>query len=224
MTGDFIIFSTLFATAWVFGLIYWVGFCYRAASLSKSVVKTASVLLLALAALVVAAPWVLIGALVLCALGDYLLSLDRESAFLAGVGAFALGHVFYIAAFLGHPLSDITMLLQGGTLITAGGLLVLAVVMAFALFRTAGALRFAVLGYVPVIVFMGISALTLPLVGLLELAVFGALVFVFSDFVLALELFVLPKDSGLRRITPFLVWGSYWGAQGLLLIGLALSV
>nr|WP_325250667.1 lysoplasmalogenase [Amylibacter sp.] len=222
MTGDFILFFALVGVAGVFGLIYWVVFCHRSASLFKSVTKTVSVLLLALAALVVAAPWALVCALMFCALGDYLLSLDRERSFLAGVGAFAMGHIFYIAAFLGHPFSDAAMVLQGGRLAAVGVLLLLAAGMAFVLFRTAGALRFAVLGYVPVIVLMGVSALTLPFSGLLGMAILGALSFVFSDFVLALELFVLSENNRLRRVTPFLVWGSYWGAQCLMVVGVAL--
>lgn len=223
MTGDFTLFFALVATAGVFALMYWAGFCYRAASLPKSIVKTVSVLLLALAALVVAAPWVLVCALMCCALGDYLLSLEKERAFLAGVGAFALGHVFYSAAFLGHPFSDSAMLWHGDRLAAVGILGVLAVVMARVLFRTAGEMRFAVLGYVPIIVVMGISALTLAPLGLLGLAVFGALAFVVSDFILALDLFVLPKEHGLRKLTSLLVWGSYWGAQVLLLLGMAVS-
>lgn len=223
MTGDFNIFCALVATAGLFALIYWVGFCYRSVSLFKSVVKTASVVFLALAALVVGAPWALVMALAFCALGDYLLSLDKARAFLAGVGAFALGHVFFIAAFFGHPLSDMSMLGQAERLPFVGILVGLAFGMAIVLFRTAGDLRFAVVGYVPIIVVMGISALTLPQSGLVGVAIFGAAAFVVSDFVLAIEKFVLSSESRLRKRTPFVVWGTYWGAQLLLLLGLATS-
>jgi len=46
----------------------------------------------------------------------------------------------------------------------------------------------------------------------------AALLFVFSDFILAQEMFVLPEDHKLRKVTPYVIWSSYWIAQALFLI------
>ena len=46
----------------------------------------------------------------------------------------------------------------------------------------------------------------------------GRLLFVFSDFILAQEMFVLPEDHKLRKVTPYVIWSSYWIAQALFLI------
>ncbi len=67
----------------------------------RSLAKTAAVALLALGGGLAGAPLLLVLALGLCALGDLFLSRDGESAFMAGVGAFAAGHLAYAALFLG---------------------------------------------------------------------------------------------------------------------------
>lgn len=208
----------------LFALIYLVWFCYRPASIQKTGVKTLSVALLAVACLLFGGPWWLTAALCACALGDCLLALDKDRAFLAGVGAFALGHVFYIYGFLNHPLSVPEQLGKAPFQSVAVLLVVLATGMAAVLFRYAGALRFAVVCYVPVIAGLGISALTLSPQGPVVFALYGALCFLASDFVLALEMFVLRAGSIVRRITPFFIWSLYWCAQALLLLGLAAPV
>lgn len=202
-------------------LIYLLVYCYRPASWGKSVVKTMSVAALAGASVVMLSPWWLTAAPCACALGDYLLALDRDKAFLGGVGAFALGHVFYIAGILAHPVSDPSRLLMAPQIWVVAGLAGLAVAMAIILFHRAGALRFAVLGYVPVIVGLGIVALTLPVGESFGFAVAGALLFVMSDFVLALDMFVLDRNGVVRKMTPFVIWSTYWAGQLLLLVGLA---
>ena len=65
----------------------------RPAGAVRSLVKTAAVALLALAALMAQAPLVLVAALGLCALGDWLLSRDTQGTFIAGIAAFAAGHL-----------------------------------------------------------------------------------------------------------------------------------
>ncbi|UWQ84633.1 lysoplasmalogenase [Leisingera caerulea] len=178
--------------------------------LLRSLVKTASVALLAVAALLAGAPWLLAVALGLCALGDLFLSRDGEAAFMAGVGAFAAGHLAYAVLFLTRDASGPARLLEMPGVAIAGLLLVLGLVMARILAPRAGALKGPVLGYIPIILGMGAAALTLPL-GTWALA--AAAAFMLSDMVLAAETFVLPEDHVLRRITPFAVWPLYWGAQ-----------
>jgi uncharacterized membrane protein YhhN len=90
--------------------------------------------------------------------------------------------------------------------------------MLYVLFLKAGPLRWAALFYVPVVVAMGILATVLPPVGAIALVLPAALLFVFSDFILAQEMFVLPEAHKLRKVTPYVIWSSYWIAQALFLI------
>jgi uncharacterized membrane protein YhhN len=58
---------------------------------------------------------------------------------------------------------------------------------------------------------MGVMAMWLPWAG--WPASLGALLFLVSDFVLAAELFRLPADAPVRRITAPVVWWTYVAAQ-----------
>lgn len=170
----------------------------------RSVVKTFSVAVLALAA-----PGLLAVALALCALGDWLLSRPGERAFMGGVGAFAAGHLAYVAFFLAHPVSDPTRLAGPLQLAVLALLALIGLAAAALLWRHAGALRGAVLAYVPVILSMGLAALTLPP----ALALLPALAFIASDLILACEKFLMPPAHPAHRWTPYAVWLLYWGAQ-----------
>ncbi|MBV1864295.1 MAG: lysoplasmalogenase [Rhodobacteraceae bacterium] len=205
--------SALVFLAGVLALIYLLGFCYRSVSWPKTLVKTTSILLLALVAWQVSASNWLVLALGLCALGDLLLSRDDARSFLAGVGSFAAGHLAYITLFLSHDLAQPVMIVEPPQLYVAIALILLSVVLALVLMPRAGDLRSAILAYIPIITGMGIVALALPDVGLL---LPGALLFVVSDLVLALEMFVFAAHSAARRFTPFVVWATYWAAQFLL--------
>ncbi|KII14920.1 lysoplasmalogenase [Phaeobacter sp. S60] len=208
--GDVLILAAALAA-----LLY-LGLTARPPTALRSVTKTLAVLLLAVAAWMGGGPLLLTLALGLCAVGDFCLSRDGESAFMAGVGAFAAGHLVYIFLFLGQESSDLARVVQLPQLV---GVLVLAVAglaMARLLAPRAGALKGPVLAYVPIILGMGLAALTLPLgLGLTGLALVlpAAVAFMASDIVLAFETFVLGEDHPARRITPYVVWPLYWGAQ-----------
>lgn len=198
----------------VCAFLYFFIYCVRPVSLLKSCIKTASVLALSLAAYWAHAPGALVAALALSALGDWLLSRGSEGAFLAGVGAFAAAHLAYV--WLMMAVRGFEFVLGWPAVVLLG----LGAVMVVVMFRFAGALRWPVLGYVAVILLMGVTAFGLPQDYALELI--AALVFVASDTVLAFELFVLPKDSPVRAATPYLVWGLYWTAQMLFLVAFVL--
>ncbi|WP_291732660.1 lysoplasmalogenase [Leisingera sp. F5] len=176
----------------------------------RSLAKTAAVALLALGGGLAGAPLLLVLALGLCALGDLFLSRDGESAFMAGVGAFAAGHLAYAALFLTRPDSDPVRVMQMPAAAVAAGLLVLGLIMMRVLAPRAGALKAPVLAYIPIILGMGAAALTLPF-GTWVFA--AACAFMLSDMILAAETFVLSDEHPLRRITPYAVWVLYWGAQ-----------
>ncbi len=197
------------------GLALWQVLRYAAAppSWMKTWVKTGSVAALALAAPGLSAPWAITLGLALGAVGDFCLSRPGERAFLAGMGAFAAGHLAYLAAFVGF----------GATLPGAGailGLLVLGASTELWLAPRTGALRWPVRGYVLIILAMALAALGLPPEGFAGqgLVLLGALSFVASDLILAVEMFVLPEGR-LRQIARRVLWVLYWGGQALILWG-----
>lgn len=183
-------------------LIYWVGFCYRANSLLKSLIKTGSVGLLALVAVMVKAPILLAVGLGLGAVGDWFLSRDHKQVFLIGLLAFAAAHLAYIALILGRPASAIPAVPVALLLLLCAGIITM-------LWPRAGELRWPVTAYVIIIGAMGLAAMIRsdPAVWL------AAGLFIASDILLAVELFVLRPQHPLRRVTPFAIWALYWLAQ-----------
>lgn len=148
--------------------------------------------------------------LVFCLAGDVFLMLP-DDRFVPGLGSFLLGHLCYIAAFSsgvgfgGSPLALLPLVVAAG--------IVLALV-----WPGASGLRGPVLAYVAVIAVMGWQSLSrwLALGDLgAALACSGAMLFVFSDAVLAIDRF----RSSFAAAQP-LVLSSYFVAQWLI----ALSV
>lgn len=172
----------------------------------KSLGKLLSVALLALIGAGTGAPSLIVAGLALGALGDVCLSRPGQGAFLAGMGAFGLGHLAYAASFWG----------AGGGLAPAwiAALAALALSTELWLAPHTGVLRWPVRAYVVVIGFMAVAASGMGL----SLSLAGAVLFLSSDLLLSLDLFVLPASAprrGLRR----LLWSAYWGGQVLILLG-----
>ena len=189
----------------VFSLVYGVFFVGQPVGLAQSVVKTAATGFLAIAAVSVGASGWLVAGLALGAVGDWLLSRHDARAFLAGLIAFALAHLAYVFLMIwGGALGPVPHSAGGWVLvgISAG--------LGTILFRHAGEFRWPVLGYVLVILAMGLTALTLP--HELALGLVAALLFIVSDTVLGFELFVL-REGRVRRVAPYVVWITYWLAQ-----------
>lgn len=195
----------------------------RPASKMRSLTKTLAVALLALVAVLMQGPVLLAVALGFCAVGDWLLAREKETAFMAGIGAFAAGHLIYVALFLTHPMADPMRIVQGPQIWLVAGFVLLGLFMAALLVPRAGALRGPVLGYIPIILGMGVAVLALPRLGTdlgpdlgqgaLIWALPAALAFVASDLVLAIEKFMLGDGHPALRVTPYVVWPLYWGAQ-----------
>lgn len=203
--------ALLQALAFLAALAY-LGFTARPPSLLRSLLKTGSVALLALAALMLGAPFWLVLGLALCALGDLCLSRDGETAFMAGVGAFALGHLAYVVLFLGDNSSNLDQIWVMPGLALVCAFVVLGAMMVLVLAPRAGDLKIPVLIYIPIILSMGVAALSLTSPSLLWVLP-AALAFMSSDVILAFETFVLAENHPMRRLTPYLVWPLYWGAQ-----------
>lgn len=203
-------------------IIYLLGFCYRAASVSKTVFKTLSIGALVIASLIANTPLWLTLALAACAIGDYYLSREGAADFVKGVGAFAVGHLFYIVLFLNDPLSDPGLITTNSRIATLSILTFLSALMMGILWFYAGALRQAVLGYIVIITGMGIAAATLPWQPYYDMALLGVMFFILSDLILSMELFLMSKTAWTGKLAPFLVWSLYWLAQILITAGFIL--
>lgn len=135
----------------------------------------------------------------LCAAGDALL-LDKDRFLLAGLGAFLVGHLAFVAGFREMGLSPVQPALVAALAVVAGGVL-------FALrARLRGVMRVAVPTYAVVLVAMVASASSLGPVGLA-----GGLLFLVSDALLAGNLFGRPLPGG-----HVAVMITYYGALMLL--------
>jgi uncharacterized membrane protein YhhN len=175
----------------------------------RSTVKTGAVALLLPAGVMAGAPGMVLAGLALGAIGDLCLSRPGEAAFLAGMAAFAGGHLAYAAFFL-DPAGLV------GAAIPGLAMVALAASTELWLAPYTGNLRWPVRGYVVVITLMAIAVLSggagRPV------AVAGAVLFVLSDLLLALEMFVL-KGSRSAALLPPLLWAAYWAGQALILMG-----
>jgi uncharacterized membrane protein YhhN len=186
----------------LFSLAYLFLFAARADKpLAGAVVKTLPVALLALAGWLGGAPALIWGGLAFGALGDFLLAREGEPAFLAGMGAFAAGHLAYALAFgpgLPAPLA-------------AAPFVALALSTEVWLAPHTGALKWPVRGYALIICVMAAMATLRPT----PLLVSGAALFVASDLMLAVQMF--RARGTLARVLPWLVWPCYWLGQALIL-------
>jgi len=149
--------------------------------------------------------WVL-GALVLCTLGDILLIPSGPKTFLAGMAAFALGHGAYIGAFLsGSPEAGLLFY------VTAAAMAIFAAFTLRWLWPQLAAFRWPVTGYAAIIgVMVSTSVLAAPPGASSPsiIVILGAVGFAISDLAVAKDRFVRPQFF--NRL-----WGLplYYGAQ-----------
>ena len=190
-------------------LVYLARFCGAAESWPRTWVKTGALGLPALGLALAGWPAVFVAGLAACVLGDFLLSRPGQRALMAGIGAFALGHLLYVLAFVqGFALH--------APLAAALALVALGLSTRWWLLPHAGALRGPVAGYVLVILAMGVAAAATGQAWLM----LGAGLFILSDLVLAVELFRRP--AGLAgRLAPYAIWGLYIAGQAGLIAGMA---
>ncbi|MDV7270124.1 lysoplasmalogenase [Thioclava sp. A2] len=201
---------TFFLVAGVFALAYLLRFAAAAPGWPKSVVKTLSVLALAVAAFGAGAPALIWSGLALGALGDFCLSRPSQQAFLAGMAAFAGGHLAYVGAIVGFGGGW-----PGWALALPLGLLLVSAEVWLAPYTHD--LRWPVRGYVLVIGAMGLVAMGLP--APFAQVQIGALAFILSDLLLAIETFRLPDGHPMARRLKHLLWVFYWGGQAMIAAG-----
>lgn len=189
----------------------------RPEGLARTAVKTAAVGCLALCALMAGGPVWLVAGLALGAAGDAALAGSGQRRFLAGLVAFALGHLAYVPMLAG--------LMEAGSVgdpVRWGlwaGLAGAAMVLVMMLWRSLGPMRAAVCLYALIILLMGRLALALPLEPWALVVTAGALAFIVSDAILAVELFRLAQDAPARRWTRHGVWWLYAGGQSAITLG-----
>ncbi|WBU58901.1 lysoplasmalogenase [Paracoccus albus] len=171
-------------------------------------VKTAATLLLGIAALMGQAPVAIALGLLAGAVGDYFLARQGDRFFLAGVFAFALGHPCY-AVWMFTPE-------HAAHALWAIAVAALAISAEYWLLPRTGELKLPVRIYVWIITAMAAAAATLPAGH--SVAIAGAALFVISDLLLALRLFVASEASR-QRLLSQMVWPAYFIGQVLILIG-----
>lgn len=189
----------------------------------RSAAKTAATIPLVTAGLATGAPGLIVIGLGLGAAGDWLLSRPGKAMFLAGMAAFALGHIAYALHFFAvlppePPVEPVWQLFA---------ILVFAILWRSTegwLIPHTKDLRWPVRGYAAVILVMGCIAFLLPAHPQTHGAAFirlGVGLFILSDVLLALHVFLVRKPA-LRQALSLTLWPAYWGGQALILAGATL--
>lgn len=189
----------------------------------RASVKAGAVSALAAGLAAAGATGFLLVALISSAIGDFLLVFKRQRTFALGMLAFLIAHIGYIVLFSGLRLHS-----HGGLeplwprLAVVAALFLCAVLYLAWLWRDLGLHRLTVPLYAMALLGMATSALLLPWAAFP--AMVGALLFVFSDAVLAAQTF----RADIRELPPILrghslVWWTYVAAQTLIVIGVVLA-
>jgi uncharacterized membrane protein YhhN len=151
---------------------------------------------------------IVLAGLVACAVGDvFLLARKSENLFMAGMAAFALGHLAYFGAFIPFEGSDFGMMnfvIDGGIIL--GGLSFLRWLKP----KLPKNMIWPVGIYTMIILLMVLNAIDLPLSRPLVFAMMGAVMFAVSDMFVARDRFAKPNPKNALAITPL-----YFGAQAL---------
>jgi uncharacterized membrane protein YhhN len=163
-------------------------------------------------------------AIVFSCLGDTLLMLQRlnPTYFMVGLGAFLLAHIFYIFAYRQHQGENSADELQGLQKIRFGLPIILSGTGLVAiLYSRLGDLKIPVLIYAAVITYMVLTALFRfgkTNTGSFAMVFGGAILFMISDSLLAVNKFIEPLDYA-----NFWIMTTYITAQFLIVRGLVRS-
>lgn len=202
-----VLLSVVLAASIALALFYF-RFLERRSSHWRTGLKTAPILLLAAYAFLAQAPLLLVLALVLGVLGDAFLAYDGEPPFIAGLVAFLLSHLAYIALF--WPSVEPGLVIASAWRYTAAWtFVILAGMMLLVLWRPAGPLATAVAIYAVAMVVMALSALALKPAPPSA----GAVLFVVSDTALAIQKFLVRPDAPVTKRLKPVIWGTYYAAQ-----------
>ncbi len=148
-------------------------------------------------------------ALLLSAAGDAFLAIDRSGLFIQGLASFLAAHLVYLWQFL--RLRPRPFRLPRGKWLLVAGLLGFVAIMLTILTPNLGKLALPVGLYIAAITAMGLAAIALPHRPLVAL---GAVCFILSDALIALDKFVAPLGFAGPAI-----WITYVLAQVLIVLG-----
>lgn len=200
---------------------YGLFFVGRPPSLFGAAVKTAFAAALAVALSNAGAHPAISVALTASAFGDLFLAYDKKWLVPFGILAFLVAQLVYFLIFMGLWFAAP----DGSPLWPRYGAMALIVATSVGfLIWMAPKLGWMSLGVVPysiAITAMACVAMWLPWAG--WPAMLGAVSFLISDFVLAVELFRLPPEASVRRVTGPVVWWTYAAAQALIVTGIVLA-
>ena len=212
-------FSPLILSTFVSPLIYGAFLTTRPPSLLRTVFKMLSVGCLAVLSATYGAPVLLTLALIFGTLGDGFLSRSGDRFFLAGLISFLLGHLAFAVLFWQLSPEPTIFPADPVRIGMAVALAGLAIGVSINLTPYLGELKVPVFIYVGVSLLMGFIALSLPQTWPVLLVTVGAILFIFSDVILAYDLFVIPENSDLLNYTSRILWAFYWGGQFLIFLG-----
>jgi len=143
---------------------------------------------------------IVLAGLTACAAGDVLLLARKsEKLFMVGMGAFAIGHLAYLSAFVPYEGPDFGV----GDWIIDGSI----IVGGYSFFKwlkpkLPKGMAWPVGIYTTIILFMVLNAIDLPLTQPLVFAMTGAIMFAVSDMFVARDRFVKRDPKNALAITP----------------------
>lgn len=193
----------------IFGLIY-VFFISFIPDNFKMLLKLIPMIIVIFIAISITSPnsqkykFIIITALLFCAIGDYTLQW-----FQIGLISFLVGHLFYIYAF--STILQLKKLTKLQYFLIIYGITMIGIMGGTLFYEGETILATMVIVYIIVIVTMGLTAISTKL----NLATIGALLFIFSDSILAMNKFITS--------VPFshqLIMLSYYSAQLLLALSI----
>lgn len=187
----------------------------------RTAVKGLAVGLLAVLSIVENGPLLLVGALLLSACGDALLSREGDDRLqVAGLFCFIAAHLVYTTLFVTHGGNLAVLeidLWRKGSAAVAGVVALVMLVLAWR--RVKPAMRLPILLYTLAVMSMTASALTMGDYRLIT----GALVFIASDALLGTERFLISAISPHRAWLRLIAWALYYVAQVVLTLGVLLG-
>lgn len=171
--------------------------------------KASSILVLAGLALAHRARLLAVG-LVFGAVGDALLALNTTPTFLAGAGAFLIGHLFYIVLFM-RSGDGVATLARPPRLFGVLAMIAAAITATLWLVPSDTPLLAPLSIYTAVLTTMAISTFTLP--ASRWLVMIGGVLFFISDGFVAHNLFHAATDPQTDFALMFAGWMIYWAGQ-----------
>ncbi len=201
--------SVVFLISLSAAFAYGMYFCWQDPSLLKTIVKTIALGVIAFWAFVTQASLLLALALTTSSAGDAALAVPGEHRFLVGLCSFAIAHVFYILLFSRkvEGFNFNTFIMSGITFS------VLALSTGWWLLPYTGDLMIPVAIYIILIATMGGMAAQVG-----GWVMVGALAFILSDILLAIQLFRLAELSPLQLPVSVLLWALYYCGQMLIFL------